>query len=219
MLDIIREICILCFEVKIFDKLNIKEEFIMENYNLGPNEVVLYKGDVKLKDTSGSTELILTNINLVFINEIKKLFSKEEVFTFEYPIQSIKLYEGVPQIKEKGESVEIYLLETEIEIEFYSKTELHKFTNAAYKLLTGETSAQRGAKKIKDAISLVDDTLGINTVQITGNVLKNGIIGNITGSIGKIGKSVFGKNNLAFKCVLVLIQVGVASLHRRQALK
>ena len=50
----------------------------MENYNLGPNEVVLYKGDVKLKDTSGSTELILTNINLVFINKIKKLFSKEE---------------------------------------------------------------------------------------------------------------------------------------------
>lgn len=35
--------------------------------------------------------------------------------------------------------------------------------------------------------------LGINTVQATGDVIKNGIVGNITGAFGKIGKSLFKK--------------------------
>ncbi len=166
----------------------------MENYKLRSDEVVLYKGDVILKNKKGTTELILTNINLVFINKHNDLFSKEEVTILEYPVHSIKMYEGIPQIKAKGDIVEIYLLETEIEVEFYSKIELYKFTNATKKLLTGESSAQRGAKKVKDAIGLVDDTLGINTVQTTGNLLKKGIFGNITGAIDKIGKSLFNKN-------------------------
>ena len=165
----------------------------MENYKLRADEVVLYKGDVALKNKNGTTELILTNINLVFINRYKKLFSKEEIIILEYPVHSIKMYEGEPQIKAKSNIVEIYLLETEIEVEFNSKMELYKFINATNKLLTGKSSVQKGAKKVKDAIDLVDDTLGINTVQATGNVLKNGIAGGITDSIGKIGKSLFGK--------------------------
>lgn len=46
----------------------------------------------------------------------------------------------------------------------------------------------------KTKVGLIDETLGINTVQATGNVLKNGIVGNIAGAFGKIGKSVFSKN-------------------------
>ena len=166
----------------------------MENYNLRTDEVVLYKGNVILKNKKGTTELILTNINLVFINKYKALFSKEEITVLEFPVHSIKMYEGEPQIKAKGHTVEIYLLESEVEIEFDAKMELHKFINATNKLLTGESSVQKGAKKVKDTIGLVDDTLGINTVQATSNVLKNGIVGNITGAIGKIGKSLFNKN-------------------------
>lgn len=164
----------------------------MENYKLKADEVVLYKGDVVLTGKKGNTELIFTNINLVLINKYKKLFSKEEITVLEYPVNEIKIYEGVPQIKTKGSIAEIYLLETEIEIDFDSKMELHKFTNAANKLLTGETNVQKGAKKVKDAIGLVDDTLGINTVEATGNVIKNGLVGSITNSIGKIG-SLFNK--------------------------
>lgn len=104
------------------------------------------------------------------------------------------MYEGAPQIKTKGHEVEVYLLEDEVNFEFESKMELHKFINASNKLLTGETSVQKGAKKVKDTIGLVDDTLGINTVQATGNVIKNGVVGSITGAIGKIGKSLFGKD-------------------------
>lgn len=159
----------------------------MENYKLKPEEVVFYKGDVTLKGKKGRTELIFTNLNLVLINKYKKLFSKEEITISEYPVHEIKMYEGVPQIKAKGSLVEIYMKETEIEIEFESRMETHKFINATNKFLTGETTVQKGAKKVKDAIGIVDDTLGINTVQATGNVIKNGIVGNITGAIGKIG--------------------------------
>lgn len=166
----------------------------MENYKLRADEVVLYKGDVILKNKKGTTELILTNLNIVFINKYKELLSKEEITILEYPVHSIKIYEDVPQIKVNGNTVEIYLLETEIEFKFNSKTELHKFNSVAKKLLTGQTSVERVCKNVKNSIDLIDDTLGINTVQATGDVLKNGIVGNITGAIGKIGKSLFNKN-------------------------
>ena len=65
----------------------------MENYNLRADEVVLYKGNVILKSKKGTTELILTNLNIVFINKYKELFSKEEVTVLEYPVGSIKIYE------------------------------------------------------------------------------------------------------------------------------
>ncbi len=164
----------------------------MENYKLRSDEVVLYKGEVILKNKKGTTELVLTNLNIVFIN--KGLPFKEEITVLEYPVCSIKKYEGEPQIKVNGNIVEIYFLETEIEVVFNSKTELHKFNSAAKKLLTGQTSIERVCKNVKDSIGLIDETLGINTVQATGNVLKNGIVGNIAGAFGKIGKSVFSKN-------------------------
>ena len=166
----------------------------MENYKLRADEVVLYKGDVILKNKKGLTSLILTNLKIVLINKYKKPLSKEEISILEYPVNSIKIYENMPQITVNGNFVEIYLLETEIEFEFNSKIELHKFNNAAKKLLTGQTSTERMCNNIKDSIGLIDDTLGINTVQATGNLLKNGIVGNVTGVIGKIGKSLFNKN-------------------------
>jgi len=164
----------------------------MDNYKLKPEEVVFYKGDVTLKGKKGNTELLFTNLNVVFINKYKRLFSKEEITVFTYPTNEIKMYEGVPQIKHKGNEVEIYFKDAEVEFEFDSRIQVSKFINETNKFLTGESTVQKGAKKVKDTIGMVDDTLGINTVQATGNVIKNGVVGNITGAIGKIG-SLFKK--------------------------
>lgn len=165
----------------------------MENYKLRADEVVLYKGKVSLKGKKGSTELILTNINLVLINKYTPLFRKEEVTVLEHPVNTIKMYEGVPQVKTKDTTAEIYLLEKEIEVDFNSRMELHQFTNVVVKLLTGDDAVHRGAKKVKDSIALVDDTLGIDTVQTVGDVLKEGIVGSIAGALGKVG-NLFNKN-------------------------
>lgn len=165
----------------------------MENYKLKNDEVALYKGYVTLPNKNGTTQLILTNLNFVFINKYKPLFKEEEITVTEYPVQSVKIYKDTPQIKIEKNKIEIYFLEAEVEMTFDSKSELHKFTSSALNLITGKTEAQRGAKKVKDAIGLVDDTLGIDTVQTTGNLLKNGVFGNLSDALSGLGKSLFNK--------------------------
>ena len=165
----------------------------MENYTLSEKEVVLYKGKISFENKNENTELILTNINLVFINKFKKIFSEEEITTLVYPISTIKTYEDIPQIKANGKRIEIYFIDNEIIFEFYSKSELQKFFNEINKLLTGQTNAQRNAQKIKNAINLIDDTLGINTVEVTCNALKDGLGNSVNKGLNKICKSIFNK--------------------------
>ena len=69
---------------------------------------------------------------------------------------------------------------------------MHSFHSQAYELLTGKTRAQRNAQKVKSAIELVDDTLGIDIVEAAGKVVKNGVVCSVVGGVGKIGKSLFG---------------------------
>ena len=159
----------------------------MDNYSLKENESLLYKGDAY-----GMFEILLTNINLVLIKKIKvkdskKLFAKtyEQTDISVYSTDEIKIYKDVPQVKVKDSTVEIYLASGEEKINFYSKIEAHKFANAIYELLTGKTLATRGAEKVKSAINIVDEALGINTVSTVKNVMENGIAGTILGGVGK----------------------------------
>ena len=165
----------------------------MEGYKLRADEVELFKGNVLFTGSKATTEFMLTNLNLVFVTKTQKLFKEDEIKVDTYPVEDIKMYQGIPQIKTKGNIVKFYLLETEIEVQFVSRMDIGKFMNEANKLLTGETTAIKRAKKVKDTIELVDDTLGIKTVQVTTNVLKNGIVGSLTGNIGKIGAALLNK--------------------------
>ena len=169
----------------------------MENYKLKADEVVFYKGEVTLKGKSGNTELMLTNLNVVLINKYKKMFSPEEVTVLKYPTNSIKMWEGVPQIKHKGTKVEIYFTKGELEVDFPSWIEVNKFVNEANKFLTGESIAhknvQKGASIVKEGIAIVDDTLGIDSVHATGDIIKNGVTGGLTKALGSIGKNLFKK--------------------------
>lgn len=170
----------------------------MEHYNLDEDEVVLYKGDVVFKEKTQSTQIILTNKNLVFIDVVKKIFAHDEIETQIYPVNEIKMYEGVPQVKAKSNDVEIYLKTKELEFGFQSKNEVYKFRSAIIKLLTGKTGFERGADKVKDKIDVVNDTFGVDVVKSTEDVVKNGIVESIGGlfeKVGKIGKAIFGKRN------------------------
>lgn len=160
----------------------------MRDYQLQTNEVVFYKGDVTLKEKKGATELIFTNLNIVFITRLKKFLKDEEITVEIFPITDIKVYNNQPQIKYKGNLVEIYFLNTEKEIVFCSKIELHKFINSTTNFFTGKTKVERGAEKIKNAIGLVNDTLGVDSVNMVGNVVKDGVIGKVTGVVGKLFK-------------------------------
>lgn len=161
----------------------------MENYNLESDEVPLYNVKVILVGKKENTELIVTNKNLVLITKYKKILSEDKIEVLKYPISTIKIYKGMPQIIKKENIAEIFLLDTEIEIGFASKSELHKFISVINHLITGESSVQRVAKKVKNAINIVNDTVGFNVIQTTTNLLTNNIVGSVGGIIGKIAKT------------------------------
>ncbi len=161
----------------------------MTNYTLQSNETVLYQGNVSLEKRNGSAELILTNLNLVFVITIHKFFAKSQVEVETYPVSEIKFYNDAPQIKQKNSRVEVFLSCGEVAAVFESMFEASKFVNAALRLLTGKTAAERGADKFKGAVGLVDDTLGINTVSTVKNVLENGLAGSLLGGFGKKSSS------------------------------
>ena len=157
----------------------------MTNYTLQSNETILYQGNVSLEKRNGTVEMILTNLNLVFIITVKKFLAKAQVDVETYSVQDIKIYNNAPQIKQKNSRVEIFLTCGEIVANFDSMFEAGKFVNSALRLLTGKTMAERSADKFKGAVGLVDDTLGINTVGTVKNVLENGIAGTLLGGFGK----------------------------------
>lgn len=137
----------------------------MKYYNLEPNETVLYKCEAE------DVEVVLTNINLVLIKKEKKLFCNDEITVDVHSIEDVKIYNGVPQIKQSNCDVEIFLSTTETTVTFCSKGDARKFVSAALELLTGKTAYARGAAKVKSTIAFVDDTLGIDTVGTVKNVL------------------------------------------------
>lgn len=157
----------------------------MTIYTLQPNESVLYQGNVSLEKRNGSAELILTNLNLVFVITTKKLLAKSQIEVETHPVEEIKFYNNIPQIKQKNTRVEIFLICDEIIVSFESMFEAGKFVNTALRLLTGKTMAERGADKVKGAVGLVDDTLGINTIGTVKNILENGIAGTLLGGLGR----------------------------------
>lgn len=131
-----------------------------------------------------------------FYRRSEKIFAHDEIETQIYPVNEIKMYEGVPQVKAKSNDVEIYLKTKELEFGFQSKNEVYKFRSAIIKLLTGKTGFERGADKVKDKIDVVNDTFGVDVVKSTEDVVKNGIVESIGGlfeKVGKIGKAIFGK--------------------------
>ena len=168
----------------------------MSHISLQPDEVNLYEGNVSIaKGTSfdkifmtGSTQVVLTNIKIYFVTVTKKMFAKEQVTVDAHDISEIKVYNGVPQIKQiKANSNEVILnlLSCEVEMSFSSRLEAHKFVNAVYGLVTGKSTAERGAEKLKGAVDMVNDTLGIDTVGTVKNVLENGITRTVFGGLGK----------------------------------
>ncbi|MBR4407733.1 MAG: hypothetical protein IKT27_05415 [Clostridia bacterium] len=160
----------------------------MENYKLKENEVVLYKGDIKLAKNNEEARLILTNLNLVFVP------NSNEGATEVYPVEEIKVYENQPQVKTRGNIVEIYLTSTEKEFSFVHKLDSLKFMNAIKKLLTGKTASQRYADKVKSGLQIVEDALDVGIVKNIGGTIKD---------IVETGKSV--KNGIA----------GVANIFKR----
>lgn len=152
----------------------------MLDYKLREDEVVLYKGFVTLTDTGETKQLLLTNLNLVFISKYKKLNADTEVFVDTMPVGEIKIYQEEPQIKVKGTSVEIYFLTKEIEFDFTTKSDLHKFMHEIKDLLSGKTKQEIKAEKKERTQEIVNTSVkvaGVVSSFLPSNFIPNSLSG------------------------------------------
>ena len=141
----------------------------MKNYKLAPDEVILYKGNVLLQEHKNNiipAELILTNLNFIFISEGKKILFKQRQNIDCFAKEAVKTYKDTPQIKQKGDTVEIYFLKGERTIRFENKHEAYKFTFKALSLITGKTAFARNVEKVKKTVENIDETLGFNATEL-----------------------------------------------------
>ena len=156
----------------------------MANYELQPEEVVLYEGAVTCKAYKGNLMMTLTSKKVLFEKE-KGLFRKERELIDIIPLESVKFYNDAAQIKQKGAEVEVQAIEKNLTIVFSGMIEARKFTGKIIDAVTGTTLSKRSSNKIKGAFTMVDDTLGLDTRGTIKGVLEQGVKGTILNGIGK----------------------------------
>lgn len=87
-------------------KIHREGEDIMTIYEMQPDEVILYEGNVSCPKYKGNLQVVLTSQKVVFEKE-KGLFKKEHELVGIIPLESVKLYNDAVQIKQKGSVVEM----------------------------------------------------------------------------------------------------------------
>lgn len=145
----------------------------MKNYELSANEVILFKGvaavvsDWKNEQnvTEYKTELILTNLNIVLITEIKKLFSRildKKI----YSVKDVKVYDESVQVVRRKNLVDVYLLDGELFLKFEKEKSAKEFCDKAIKLKDGNSKFVRAVKKTQKAIRETNEALDIDIAEM-----------------------------------------------------
>ena len=156
----------------------------MGNYELQIDEVVLYEGIVRSSTFKGSVRLTLTSKRMIFEKE-RGLFKKELEVIEVILLENIKTYNNAVQVKQKGAEVEIQTIQKNINMMFSGMIEAKKFYGKIVDASTGTTIVERSSNKIKNAFSIVDDTLGLDTRGTMKGLIENGVKGTIINGIKK----------------------------------
>jgi len=157
----------------------------MNHYTLQADEAVLFKGQANFDNHSQSSDVLLTNYNLVRITK-EKTASHESIQVETFPVREVKVYNQVPQVKQLGGKVELYTLTRQMMIDFGNILIAYKFVGLMYDLLTGQTAAQRNAGKVREAMDVLDGALGIKTVDAVAGLVGKSAPGAILGGLAKI---------------------------------
>lgn len=156
----------------------------MANFELSSDEVVLYEGVVSSNQHKGSLLITLTSLKIVLEKE-KGLFKKTRELVDIIDLATIKFYNDIVQIKQKGSEVEIQTTSGNITFTFSGMFEAGKFKGKIVNATTGTTLAKRVSDKTKGAFKMVDETLGLDTRETIKGVLEQGVKGAIFNGIGK----------------------------------
>lgn len=160
----------------------------MENYILRDDETVLLSSRVKMQTTNKKNvevELLLTNLNFVFIKD-KKFFSKKAEKEV-YDIKSVKTYDSTYQIIRNNKKVQIYMIGVEKFIEFSSQKEAKEFTDIALKIASGYSKLVRGVKKAQKTVKETEEALNIDIKETTKKAVA--FAGEVAIAMGETSKS------------------------------
>ena len=154
----------------------------MTNVTLLNNEVVLYSGVASSNIYKGNLNITLTS-NQIIIEKENGFFKKELELIDVIPLEDIKTYNNAPQIKQKGNLVEVQSKIINITLSFSGIIEARKFTRSAIDAATGTTLAKRGSDKTKNALDMIDDTFGVDSRGAIKSVLEQGVKGTLINGI------------------------------------
>lgn len=193
---------------KAFEKT--KEVMYMEHYELSADETVLFKGNVTISGKEEKKgfiqkkreyELILTNHNIVFVSISKGGLLKKESYESEiHPLENLKVYDNKPQVIRRDNSVQVYMTDGELFLDFENDKQAKEFTSKCIKEKSGESKFVRAVKTVQNEYHKTLDALNIDeeTVKkvVVGTAKVISKIGSISvqlekdGNGGKVAKRI-----------------------------
>jgi hypothetical protein len=187
----------------------------MAKYNLQPNESIIMKNESVLHGgvmASYTDELILTNLNIVLISK-GILGNSKGIQT--YPINQIKVFEGLVQVKlgkhrSGSPQLEVYFLNGQEVFGFAKKKDVQKWIENISKLLTGNAAnidtrerieipgVEYAAEALKGTVDTFKNAFGIQSKK-QANVMNiekvtkkcRSCMAPITGSKGQIVRCIY----------------------------
>ena len=158
------------------------------NFQIDEDEAILYEGSVLYEkdssDKSYDVDLTLTSKKMIFEQE-KGFFKKQKQLFDIVNLSDIKIFNDEVQCKQKLDELQIQTNNKAFSISFDGILEAKKVYNKIINTITGTTMAKRGSDKVKSALDLVDETLGLDTRGVARGLLENGIKGTLINGIKK----------------------------------
>ena len=143
----------------------------MENYTLQENETILFRGtaiilpDGKKSKNEEEHDVLLTNLNIVLIGKIKKLFKTVNTVSV-HSVSDVKIYDETVQIVRRKAVVDIYLKSGEVFADFKKEKCAKEFCDKALKLISGYSKFVRSVKKTQKVINETNEALDIDVVDM-----------------------------------------------------
>lgn len=141
------------------------------NYDIGEDEVILYKGDVKysINEKNIDAKYILTSKKMI-IEEKKK---KDLIDII--GLDEIKVHNDKVQCKQNFCELYIQSKRNSFSITFNNVFDAIKVWNLIVDNITGTHIIKRGLKKAKESLDIVDETLDV--VDQAKGIMVKGLIG------------------------------------------
>lgn len=150
----------------------------MKGEALRSDEVLLFEGEGESSEYKGTLLFSVTSQRLV-IEKKTGLLKKTFTVVDDIALDTVKFFNGSPQVKQSGNTVEMQTIKGNIHVTLSGFMEAGKFSSSMVSALTGTTTFERGAKNVRKVIDLVNDATGMDLQDTVQSVVKHGVVGTL----------------------------------------